>query len=591
MRQHLIEAARSKKLDRIALGYAVGAWAVVQAISIAAPTFYWPQWVLQAAIIVALLGLPIALIAGWVLGVRDNVSGVLRPSRADYQVLLALGLFLAVAAPIFAWTFWPRSPPSAIRDSSVLPPANSLAVLPFANLSGDPGKRYLSEGVSDELINRLAQIPSLRVAARTSSFAFEDKHVDAKSIARVLNVHALLEGSVREAGNRVRIAAQLVNGADGFQIWSQSYDRELTDVLALQDDIARSVTGALTVKLLPASRAAQSVDFEAYRLYLQGKFYVTQGNKDDLRKAITLLNRATQRAPNFADGLAMLGNAEVLLDYNYSDASLIGSAEQSLKRALFLDPRNMTALKAMTDLNTVTWRWRDVLKYARAIFAINPSSYEALIVRSGVADAFGFIEESSRADLAASKLDPLSLVSKFNVAAGYRWQHKYDEAARYVRDALILNPSDPDARNLQCLIEVDRGNLAKATQLSALLPKAGGDQNMLGCSFDLAIAEGNVAAGRAMVSRAAADVEKNGGSNTDIGDSYLKVGDFTNAMKWYERAYVARERALLGVPRLAPPDRRAFFERPQWKALWNRPPIKEWRAVLPEAARVLGIRT
>jgi tetratricopeptide (TPR) repeat protein len=255
-----------------------------------------------------------------------------------------------------------------------------------------------------------------------------------------------------------------------------------------------------------------------------------------------------------------------------------------------LDPKNMTALKALTDLSTVTWRWRDVLKYARAILAINPNSFDALIVRSGVADVFGFTEESSRADVAAARLDPLSLVGKFNVAAGYRWQRKYDEAARYVREALVLNPADPDARNLQCLIEVDRGNLDKAKQLAALLPKAGGDQNMLGCSFDLTIAEGHLAAARAMVARAAADVEKNGGSNTDIGDSYLKIGDAANAMKWYQRAYDARERALLGVPRLAPAKLQPFFERPEWKALWSSPPVREWDAARKEAAQILGVK-
>src|SRR5438874_3531349 len=590
--QHLIEAARSKKLDRIALGYAVGAWAVVQAISIAAPTFFWPQWVLQAVIVIALLCLPLVLIVGWTVGIRDNADGVLKPSRADYQLLVALGLFLVVAAPLFAWTFWPRSSTAiATQNSPVALPRNSLAVLPFANLSGNPGKRYLSEGVSDELINRLAQVPSLRVAARTSSFAFEGKSVDVKTIARALNVRAILEGSVREAGTRVRIAAQLVNGADGFQMWSGSYDRELTDVLALQDDIARSVTSTLTAKLIGKSLVGvDSIDPEAYRLYLQGKFFIARGNRDDLDKAVSFLREATLRTPEFADGLAMLGNAEVLLAYNYSQTGVITKAEQSLRKALTLNPRNMTALKAMVDLSTVTWRWRDVLKYARVLLATNPKSFESLLIRSGVADLFGYMKESSRADVAASELDPLSLVSKFNVAAGYRWQHKYDEAARYIREALVLNPADPDARNLECLIEVDRANLTKAKELSALLPKAGGDQNMLGCSFDLAIAEGNLAGARVMVDKAGASVAKNGGSNTDIGDSYLKVGDFANAMTWYERAYGARERSLLGVPRLAPPASRAFFERAEWKALWSRPPIREWEAARADAGKVLGVR-
>ena len=584
MRQ-LVEAARLKKLDRIAVGYTVGAWAVVQAAAIAAPVYSWPQWILPSVITAALIGLPIALLSAWTVGVRTE-TGAFRPSRADIQLLGFLSLFLIVATVLFIWLFWPKTSPA---PTAAAPPTNSLAVLPFANLSGNPGKRYLSEGISDELINRLSQLPSLRVAARTSSFAFEDKRMDARTIAHALAVRAILEGSVREAGTRVRIAAELV-GADGFQIWSQSYDRELTDVLALQDDIARSVTEALTAKLLPASGTLHTVDPQAYRLYLQGKFYDTQGNKDDLQKAISLLKDSTRRDPDFADGLAMLGNAEVLLNYDYSDAAEIPDAERSLQRALALDPKNITALKAMTDLRTVQWRWHDVLKYARAIFAINPDSYDSLTVRSGVADAFGFDEESSRADVAASKLNPLSLVSKFNLAAGYRWQQKYDDAARYVREALALNPADPDARNLECLIEVGRGNLAEARRLAALLPKAGGDQNRLGCSFDLAIAEGNLAAARTMVSDAAADVARNGGSNTDIADSYLKVDDFANAMTWYERAFAARERYLLGVPRLAPPERRAFFARPEWKALWSKPPIREWEDAREEAAEILGVK-
>ncbi len=588
--QQLIEAARLKKLDRIAVGYTVGAWAVVQASSIAAPAYFWPQWILPSVITGAVIGLPIALLSAWMVGVRAE-RGAFKPSRADVQLLGILSLFLIVAAALFIWVFWPKASPAPTgQNVAAAPPPNSLAVLPFANLSGNPGKRYLSEGISDELINRLSQLPSLRVAARTSSFAFEDKRMDARTIARALDVRAILEGSVREAGTRVRIGAQLVNGANGFEIWSQSYDRELTDVLALQDDIARSVTGALTAKLLPASRKLHSVDPEAYRLYLQGKFYNTRGNKDDLQKAISLLKQSTRRVPDFADSLAMLGNAEVLLDYNYSDAAEIPDAEESLQSALALDPENMTALKAMTDLSTVQWRWRDVLKYARAILAINPDSYDSLQVRSGVADVFGFAEESTRADVAASKLDPLSFVSKFNLAAGYLWQHKYDEAARYVREALTLSPADPDARNLECLIELDRGNLTKARQLAALLPKAGGDQNMLGCSFDMAIAEGDFATARTMVVQAAADVARSGGSNTDIGDSYLKIDDFASAMTWYERAYASRERALLGVPRLAPPERRAFFARPAWKALWGRPPIREWEDAREEAAEVLGVK-
>jgi TolB-like protein/Tfp pilus assembly protein PilF len=588
--QYLVEAARSKSLDRIAIAYTVGAWAAVQAASIGAPTFSWPQWVLQAVVTAALIGLPVVLIGAWGLGVRKQGGRFLQPSRADLHVLIVLILFLLLVGTVFLWAFWPRSTAMDNSESaSAIAPANSLAVLPFVNLSGDSKKEYFSDGISEELLSHLANTPQLRVAARTSSFAFKGRRTDIQTIARALHVHAILEGSVREAGNRVRIRAELVNGNDGFQIWSQSYDRELTNVLTLQDEIARSVASSLATRLAgKMAVTAHTIDPEAYRLYLLGKFYVTRGNKEDLLTAISLLKKTAALAPEFADGLALMGDAEVLLAYNYSDPSSLATGEQALQRALAIDPKNVPALKALTDLSIVTWRWSDVLKYFRVVLSVNPNSYDALLTRSGVADIFGFAEESSRADEATSRLDPLSLVSKFNLATGYQWQHKNEQAARAIHEALVINPTDPDARNLECIIEVSRKNLARAKQLSALLPKEGGDQNRLGCAFDLAVASGDIAQARASVNAAATDAMKNGGSNTDIGDSYLKIGDFKNAMAWYERAYTARERALLGVPRLAPPAQRAFFQTPQWKALWARPPIREWSAARIEAGRIFS---
>lgn len=584
----IVDTIRRRGLDRITVGYTVAAWATIQAAALAAGAFAWPNWIPQAAIIGALVGFPVALVLAWALALRKEHGSVLKPTRDDI-VLAGSGVMLVAVAAALALLFWPKH--LNHQTNMIQAPVASVAVLPFANVNGDPAKRYFSDGLSDELINALARIPSVRVAARSSSFAIAAKPLDARAIAHALNVRAVLEGSVREDGNRVRIAARLVSGADGFQMWSQSYDREMTDVLALQEEIARSVTSALSARLVGKPLRARSVDPESYRLYLQGKFYVTRGNKDDLEKALLLLQQAIRLTPDFADGLAMLGNAEVLLAYNYSDTRGLTDAERSLRTALALDSRNTTALKAMTDLSTVTWRWEDVLSYARRIFASSPNSFDSLIVRSGVADLFKFIDASSRADEAASKLDPLSIVSKFNLAAGYRWQRKYDLAARYAHEALLLSPDDPDTRNLECLVEVDRGNLAVARQLAALLPKAGGDQNLLGCSFDLMVAEGKIAEARTLVARAAANVEKNGGSNTDIGDSFLKAGDPANAMKWYERAYAARERALLGVPILALPAQRTFFERPEWKALWSKQPIRAWEAARKDAARILGVKS
>src|SRR5436190_7272104 len=303
--QSLIEAARSKKLDRIIVGYAVGAWAGVQAASIAAPTFFWPQWVLQAIIGFALIGLPIALIGGWALGVRSESGGTLKPSRRDLQVLAILGVFLVIVGPPLTWALWPRPRPAiALPETAIEAPPNSVAVLPFANLSGDPAKEYFSDGIAEEVLNDLANKPDLRVAARTSSFMFKGRNADITTIARALHVRAMLEGSVRDAGNRVRIAAQLINAADGFQLWSGTYDRDLTDILTVQSEIATAITAALVQKFLPARRTVAkkplAIDPNAYRLYLQAKDLSHRGNEADLNQAAELLRAVAAKAPNFA---------------------------------------------------------------------------------------------------------------------------------------------------------------------------------------------------------------------------------------------------------------------------------------------------
>src|SRR4051812_45545659 len=190
--QYLVEAARSKNLDRIAIAYTVGAWAAVQAASIGAPTFSWPQWVLQAIVTAALIGLPVVLIGAWGLGVRKQGGRFLQPSRADLHVLIVLILFLLLVGTVFLWAFWPRyTPVQKSESASAVAPANSLAVLPFVNLSGDPKKEYFSDGISEELLSHLANTPQLRVAARTSSFAFKGRRTDIQTIARALHVHAI----------------------------------------------------------------------------------------------------------------------------------------------------------------------------------------------------------------------------------------------------------------------------------------------------------------------------------------------------------------------------------------------------------------
>src|SRR5438045_8412650 len=242
--EQLLELARERKLDRVGATYAVVAWILVQAASIGLLAFDSPLLALRWLIVAAMAGFPLVLALTWMKGSRTAPA----PGPLDLKDWLLVGLMgLVVVLLIVQLALglsWRRNAPESLQPPVRI--ASSIAVLPFANLSGDSSKAYFSDGIADQLISELARTPSLRVAARSSSFAFRGKAVDVRTAARALGVRTVLEGSVREDGRRVRIAAELVDASNGFQIWSESYDRDLTNILALQDDIAHAITAALT---------------------------------------------------------------------------------------------------------------------------------------------------------------------------------------------------------------------------------------------------------------------------------------------------------------------------------------------------------
>ncbi|HEY2446640.1 MAG TPA: hypothetical protein VGI20_12975 [Rhizomicrobium sp.] len=590
--RYLVEAAQAKKLDRITVGYTVAAWAVIQASSIGAGAFAWPQWIQQAVIVSGVTGLPVVLIGAWSLGVHRAAGGKLKPTRADLHVLALLSLFLVVAGVLFVWVFWPKAAavPSAQQAA---PPPNSVAVLPFANLSGDPAKQYFGEGIADELISELSRIPSLHVAARTSSFAFEGKHADVKTIARLLNVRSILDGSVRQSANHIRIEAELVDAANGFSSWSETYDRDLTDILALQDDIAGSVTRSMKATLLGTAfdaRDRRGIDANAYRLYLEAKAAHRHGNLADVERAAELLRKVTALEPGYANGFAALGGALMSLVDRYGKTEFLAPAEAASRQAIRLDPKNLSALGALTALFLDKWQWKEALDTYRTAQAINPGSSAVLHLRSLVASLFNYPDEDISAEIKASKLDPLSPALKYNIALWYWNNKRYDQAAVAIQDVLRLRQGKFTDLDQQCAIEASRGNPAEAQRIAARISSyyASSPQNSLNCPFYIAIAEHNLRLARKIADAAAVDALANGGTFTTIGDCYRQLGDLNDAMKWYERAYDVRDVLLLGVPyeKWQTP---ALLGDPRWKALWARRPIRQWEAARLEAAKILGI--
>ena len=297
-------------------------------------------------------------------------------------VASAAGMLVLLTAGLALWRFWPSKPPL----NPATPIEASVAVLPFVNMSGDPKQEYFSDGFSEELINVLTNVPHLNVASRTSSFAFKGKSENIGTIARALDVHAIVEGSVRESGDHVRITAQLIDASNGYHLWSATYTRNLSDILSLQDEIARAIAVALTHKLVPAPTALRpKIDPAVYRLYLEGVHqYNYTPPPQGARRALAIFREVTSRAPDFADGFANLSNTAVFLAFTSdgTPASDFALASAAAQHALSLDPRHMLARSVRGYVELGAWDWRAAASDFRILRRQNPNSL-VLPIRSG----------------------------------------------------------------------------------------------------------------------------------------------------------------------------------------------------------------
>jgi len=324
----------------------------------------------------------------------------------------------------------------------------SIAVLPFANMSGDPENEYFSDGISEEIINALTQLPNLRVAARTSAFSFKGKNLDLRTVGEQLNVATVLEGSVRRAGGRIRITAQLVNVADGYHLWSERYDRELTDIFAIQDEIATAIAGKLKVTLGVGSERqlvrALTANVEAYDLYLRGHAFVKQRGLALLRAA-DCFERALALDPDFALAHAELAEALVLMSLYgiVFPADIRDRARRAASRAQELDPGLVTTQIALALYSIIVEFDKAGTKaaFARAI-ELDPTDIDARTFQA----AFDFCYIRGQHDLAAAQLlgviesDPLSAVAHGQAAIVLAFGGKLEEAEAQARRGIELDP-------------------------------------------------------------------------------------------------------------------------------------------------------
>jgi serine/threonine-protein kinase len=405
-----------------------------------------------------------------------------RPPRATLHRWPVRGLVLAAALAIAFLAGW-----LVIRRdaSGGRAPLASAAVLPFVDLSPAKDQEYFSDGLTEELITSLSQVEGLRVAARTSSFQFKGANADVREVGRRLDVGAVIEGSVRKSGNRMRIAAQLVSAADGYQLWSQAYDRELTDVFAVQEEIARAIVEALRMRLRVAEGAALSVaptgDVEAYDLYLKGRFAWNQRTDAAMTEAVRYLEQAVARDSGFARAWAALADAYILL-VPYAGASREDTwpkARAAAQRALTLDS---TLAEAHTSLAygsmIYAWDWDAAEASFRRAIAADPDYATAHHWYADFLAGRGRLEEGAREMERAHELDPLSRIIGIELGWIYYQMRRNDEAEAQIRRTLALDPNYPHGSLNLGLVFMAQGRYAEAIQALRRAIELGGDYDL-----------------------------------------------------------------------------------------------------------------
>ena len=545
----LFAELKRRNVLRAAVLYAGAVWALSQGISQLTPAIGLPDWATRWFLIAAVIGFPFWVAFAWFY--EFTPSGLKRESEIDPTDSIAhstgrkfdswiVGVMALAIVLLLTDRFVARRGVGAVDNPSI-------AVLPLANESGDPTQQYFSDGLSEDLINALAQFNGLKVISRNSSFLFRESKDDAKAIGTKLGVAHLLEGSVRRAGEEVRISVELVNAADGSTLWSQRYDRPYADLFKLQDAITQAVAGALKTKLLPNDIAATQNDrppngnLAAYNAYLQGQFYNARNTEADERKAIDAYTAATQLDPSYALAWAKLGHAWAHL----AGGSLGGASAQkayaqaraAITRALVLQPNLAAAHVARGYLFLYAdFDWTGAEAEFRRAVQLAPNDGGAMSGLGKLLATLGQPEQSVTLTRQALETDPLNSHWRYWLAGYLSGLARLDEAERAVRNAMDLQPAAVAFRGQLTIIAIQRGD-AKSALANARQEPAGLSQDVF-----VALAQqisGDVAAADAAL-RHLIDKWPTEGPY-QIAVVYALRRDSDNTFAWLDRAWDARD--------------------------------------------------
>lgn len=468
----LFEELKRRNVFKVSLAYIVMAWLLLQVADVILNNVAAPAWVFQVIMLVLAIGFPVIALFAWAFEMTPE--GLKRESEVDRSQsitpqtgrkldFVVIGV-MALALVYFGWDKFVRGSgsmsPATVQSTGApvdgkshlapVEPDKSIAVLPFVNMSSDPEQAYFADGISEEILNALAKVGGLKVAGRTSSFAFKGKNEDLVAIGKVLRVNHILEGSVRKSGNRVRITAQLIKVEDGFHMWSETYDRELDDIFAIQDEISAAILVQLKTQLLGDKHLTSTpTDTRAYELYLLAKQRIYDRTEASMKMAVKLLNEANTIDPGYAPAVAQLGIANLFLsEQNYGTTPHLQAgkvAKGYLEKALQLAPQNAEALAGMGIYYLSSERdFEKAIRLLRQALAINPNLVNANAWLANGLDRTGQLQASLQLREQTFQRDPLHRPTFGNLQRSYAKLGQAEKALEMLARLEVYLPGDED---------------------------------------------------------------------------------------------------------------------------------------------------
>jgi TolB-like protein/Tfp pilus assembly protein PilF len=542
---------KRRNVYKVAIAYAVIAWLLMQIASQIFPFFEIPNWAVRLVVLLLVLGFPIALVLAWAFeltpeGIKRTEDVV--PRQQHWRGGAWIYIVVVGAAVSLALFFVGRYTAPPRSEARINVSEKSIAVLPFDNLSRDPDNAYFTEGVQEEILTRLAKIADLKVIARTSTEKYKSAPANLREIAEQLGVGNVLEGSVQKAADQVRINVQLINAATQTHLWAESYDRKLTDIFAVESEIATRIAETLQAKLTGSEKTAiakrPTANPEAYEFYLKGRFFWNKRTGADLRTAIDYFNQALGKDPSYALAYAGLADYYGLLGA-YGAASRVDSfpqANAAAKKALELDD---TLAEAHTSLGLVLSAYdfdfeQSLKEFERAI-ELNPNYATAHHWYGETLGSIGRFDEGIAELKRAQQLDPLSLIINTDLGEVYMFAHEYDRAIEQLRKAIEMDPRFYYAHwNLGVALQL-KGQLSEAIAEYRKAVELNDDPGVLALLGQAYARAGQREEGQKILARLAEEAKSRYVSAYSFALLYLALGDKERAIDELERGY--RERS------------------------------------------------